>query len=126
MNLAEFMLATDPKSVPAINATTIHLENWLQTYKQMIEQHENLNRLTGADLDCALMRPFILMWQNYTKVLSELIEDKEEWLNWYDSECNMGESTTYIYSKEHKKIDINNLGDLAKIIYFFKEDEGVH
>jgi hypothetical protein len=92
------------------------LQAWANRQRKMQAQCKALRALTGADPDCALLAPFFSVWSAYTVAVSELIGDKEEWLQWYETECDMGRKPMEVVSLGGRTVKVRTLRQLARVI----------
>lgn len=81
------------------------LEAWADRQKALMAAYEAHRAQTGAMPDCPMWAPVFDAWMAYTVAVSELIGDKEEWLHWYENECDMG----------RRPMEVENLGGDVKI-----------
>lgn len=91
------------------------LDEWKRHHDALIGAFSSLNKLTGATPDCALMRPIFDVWSAYTASVSELIGDQDQWLDWYQFECDMGEKPQKAYFNG-KETQVLTISDLAQVI----------
>ena len=94
------------------------LEEWGKRYDELDQQAQALAHLTGAMPDCALMEPVWSVWSAYTVAVSELVGDANEWLNWYQYECDMGREPKEVKSLGGKTIKVRTLRQLATVIRY--------
>lgn len=73
-------------------------------------------KLTGANPDCPLWAPVFDAWDAYTVAVSEIVGDRDEWLNWYEMECRMGETPKEATSASGMTIRVRTLHQLARVI----------
>lgn len=98
-----------------IDRMVLRLEAWAKRHKALSTQSDALHALTRADADCALMEPVWDVWRAYTVAVSELIGDTNEWLQWYQEECNMGK-TPKVVRLSGRTIKVRTLRQLATVI----------
>jgi hypothetical protein len=94
------------------------LEAWATLQKAIAEQYEALQRLTDAGPECALMKPIWKLWAAYTRAVSEQIGDTNEWLQWYELECDMGRKPMEVHSLGGKVVKVRTLRQLARVIAY--------
>lgn len=93
------------------------LTAWQKRYWAMMEQFESLQKLTGCDYDCALLKPMMDVWSAYTVAVSELVGDTCEWLDYYQWECDMGNKPQNVRIKPGDPyVKIGTIKQLAKVI----------
>lgn len=97
-----------------------HIENrlrhWKRRYAEMDSAYEKFRQLTGAMPDSKLWKPFFDIWTDYTVSVSELIGDKDEWLQWYQYECHMGKRPMKVILKGGQELEVRTLRHLARVI----------
>lgn len=96
--------------------TLTRLEVWQKRQKELTKQYEKLRAMTGAMPDCELLRPIFDIWMGYTVAVSELIGDKDEWLQWYEFECDMGRKPMAVTMPNGVSIKVKNIKQLARVI----------
>ena len=94
------------------------LEAWAERQRKLHAQYEALKALTSASPECALMAPVWSVWGAYTVAVSELIGDEDEWLQWYELECDMGRRPKEVTSTGGKTIKVRTLRQLARVIAY--------
>lgn len=94
------------------------LEAWKKLHDALDQQAKALEHLTGAMPDCQLMRPVWGVWSAYTVAVSELIGDDNEWLDWYQFECDMGRKPLEVSSLGGKTVTVRTLRQLARVISY--------
>lgn len=92
------------------------LEPWAARHKAMMWQYKLFRETTGAMPDCNLWRPIFDLWTAYTVAVSEIVGDKDEWLQWYELECDMGARPKEVESLSGIKIRVRTLHQLARVI----------
>lgn len=93
------------------------IEAWVKLHADLMEQYHALQALTGADPDCALFKPIFTLWDSYTIALSELIGDEDEWLQWYATECEMGNKPkNVLIPGDTKQYRVKTIQQLARVI----------
>lgn len=100
----------------SIDEIVIRLEAWAKRQRKLQAQYEALQALTGAGPDCALLEPVWSVWSAYTVAVSELVGDKNEWLQWYETECDMGRKPKEVVSWGGRTIKVRTLRQLARVI----------
>ncbi len=94
------------------------LEAWADRQRKLQAQYQALQALTNADCECALLAPVWSVWTAYTVAVSELIGDDNEWLQWYELECDMGRHPKEVTSTGGKTIKVRTLRQLARVIAY--------
>ena len=94
------------------------LEAWAERQRKLDTQYAALKALTNADCEFALLKPVWDVWSAYTVAVSELIGDENEWLQWYEFECEMGRRPKEVTSLGGKTIKVRTLRQLARVIAY--------
>ena len=101
-----------------IDQIVTRLEAWAKRQAQFAGQLENFRALTGAMPDCALLLPMYDVWSAYTVAVSELVGDNNEWLSWFELECEMGRRPMTVKSLGGKEVKVRTLRQLARVIAY--------
>jgi hypothetical protein len=101
-----------------IDQIVLRLEAWADRQRKLTAQYEALKALTGADCECELLKPVWSVWSAYTVAVSELVGDNNEWLQWYELECDMGRRPREVTSLGGKTIKVRTLRQLARVIAY--------
>jgi hypothetical protein len=100
----------------------IRLEAWKRRHEALMAQYDALHRLTGAMPDCDLLRPVFDTWTAYTVAVSELVGDTDEWLQWYEFECDMGRRPQEVTNScGDLTIRVKTLRQIARVIRWGQE-----
>lgn len=91
------------------------LEPWKARHAAFHAQLNAFRKLTNADHDSELMRPVMDIWIAYTAAVSEIVGDTNEWLQWYECECQMGDRPLKV-SFDDVAINVKTLRQLARVI----------
>lgn len=94
------------------------LEAWADRGRKLHAKFDALHALTGADYDSALLAPVWSVWSAYSVAVSELVGDKNEWLQWYEMECDMGRNPKEVTSIGGKTIKVRTVRHLARVIAY--------
>lgn len=73
-----------------VEQITKRLKCWKRRHAELMSVYNAMSQLTGADRYSTLFELIFDLWTAYTVATSELIGDKEEWLQWYEIDCDMG------------------------------------
>lgn len=92
------------------------LEWWKKRHTELEAQYQGFKALTDVSPDCPLFNMVFKLWDAYTVAVSEIIGDKDEWLNWYEMECDMGKNTKEVKLPNGKLIKVKTLRQLARVI----------
>ena len=93
------------------------LKEWEDNYKEINKVYESLHEMYDCSPESKAVRVIFDTFENYTKSVAIIIEDEDDWLEWYlyDNECGKKELTAKAITwKNHKKI--KNVKDLLDII----------
>jgi len=94
------------------------LNAWATRQRLLTAQYEALQALTNADCECALLKPVWDVWGAYTVAVSELVGDTNEWLQWYELECDMGRKPKEVTSLGGKTVKVKTIRQLARVIAY--------
>lgn len=92
------------------------LEAWAERQRLLDAQIDRLRALTGAPPDCDLLTPIYDVWGAYTVAVSELVGDDNEWLSWFELECEMGRRPMTAQSLGGREVKVRTLRQLARVI----------
>lgn len=92
------------------------LKHWKRRHNELMDAYGDLNKLTSAMPDCKLLRPVFDVWTAYTVAISELIGDRNEWLQWYEFECDMGNRPKTVVFVNGRELEVKTLRHLARVI----------
>lgn len=95
---------------------TKRLKCWKRRHAELMSVYNAMSQLTGADRYSTLFEPIFDLWTAYTVATSELIGDKEEWLQWYEIECEMGKTPLMAIFSGRGAIKVKTLRQLATLI----------
>ena len=98
-----------------IKKIILRLEYWQGRVEKLEMQLEAFRAMTGATVESDFAASIYSVMDAYTVAVSELIGDEDEWLNWYQYECDMGRSPKS-FSRNKKKITVRTLNQLARVI----------
>lgn len=90
------------------------LKAWEASYKEVSKHFDKLHEIFPFN-EAPLEDSVFNIFDNYTKVLSKLIGDKAEWLDWYCFENSFGEKKMKVKIGTKEKT-IKNLNDLVEMI----------
>jgi hypothetical protein len=96
----------------------MRLNAWATRQRLLTAQYKALQALTNADCECALLRPVWDVWSAYTMAVSELVGDTNEWLQWYELECDMGRKPKEVTSLGGKTVKVKTIRQLARVIAY--------
>lgn len=67
------------------------LQEWEMHGRAINETYKKYYALTNANPESVFIRKCIFEpFDSYTKCISQLVDDNEEWLDWYRFDCNFG------------------------------------
>lgn len=92
------------------------LEPWAQRRAELHTQLEAFRKLTGAMPDCDLLRPIHEVWTAYIVAISEIVGDENEWLQWFEYECEMGRNAMGVTTAKGKTMKVRTLRQFARLI----------
>ena len=100
----------------SIDEIVRRLEPWKKRHDALMEQCDAMQKLTGATPDCELLHPIFDVWDAYTIAVSEIVGDTNEWLHWYQLECDMGCKPMEVKSDTGTTFRVRTLRQLARAI----------
>lgn len=91
------------------------LVEWLDQHNATHSTYQQMKDLFDCNPECKAVSSMSTLFDKYTKLVSEKVGDKGEWLEWYlwDNEAGKRGSEVTINGK---KIKVKNLDDLLKVI----------
>ena len=92
------------------------LETWAALQTALGAQMDTFCDLTGADPGSPLLAPVFALSDAYTDLMSEVVGDTDEWLNWYHYECSMGEEPKEAVLDHDHLLLVDSLRQLAVVI----------
>lgn len=88
---------------------------WQEHYDSQINMIDEMENLFGSMAESRLFTAIWRTFWEYTRVLSQLLEDHAQWLEWYARENEFGQKELSAgFDGEFRKI--KNFGDLLWII----------
>jgi hypothetical protein len=96
----------------------MRLDAWATRQRLLTAQYEALQALTSADCECALLKPVWDVWSAYTVAVSELVGDKNDWLQWYELECDMGRAPKEVTTLGGRTVKVKTIRQLARVIAY--------
>jgi hypothetical protein len=92
------------------------LRAWHKRYVALWAQIQALDKLTGCDYDCDLLKPILDTWGAYTVAISEIVGDYGFWLEYYQDDCQMGRRPMLVVLTNGTEIKLKTLKQLARVI----------
>lgn len=95
------------------------LQVWSQHQESLTLQLDAFLALTGAEPDSKLLKPIYALWDAYTKEISCTVGDQEQWLDWYEYQCNMGRTPSSVEfgpQDDNKVVLVDSLERLTEVI----------
>lgn len=74
----------------SIDAIVVRLEAWKQRHDALYTQLDALMSVLMADPGSPLLDAIYRVADADTKLVSELVGDTDEWLVWFEHECDLG------------------------------------
>lgn len=107
-----------PQAAPKLKVPEIvvHLQEWKKRHDDMEEQLEKLRLLTGAMPDCDLLAPIYRVWDSYTAALGLIVGDKDQWMDWYRFECDMGAKPMGVRLSGGREMTVETIEHLAAVL----------
>lgn len=89
---------------------------WQNNCIAVDEQYYAFQKLTNIDPDCKLFNPIFLMMDAYTKTVSAIVGDENNWLSWFAHECEYGKTPLMASINGNEPLQIKTINDLAKLV----------
>lgn len=84
-----------------LKETKALLKTWAETITRIDEQMDALSKVIDPHPESAFIQAIFQLESEYTRSVSELVNDDDEWLQWFHLETDMGR-------KSHlKKVTLN-------------------
>lgn len=99
------------------------LEEWKAQQEHFQAAYKLFRDAFGAEPDAPAMDPLFKLWDAYTAAIGELVGDGEDWLSWYEYECDMGERPKEVSFPDGREIVVATLEDLAGLIAAIRAGE---
>lgn len=100
-----------------INEIVAQLEVWAQHIKAIDAQYNALSAITGTGVGSPLWDAIFAMQNAYTASVSERVGDTNEWLNFYEFDCEMGKHPRVVSNlMGNRSINVKTMRDLARVI----------
>lgn len=96
--------------------TLFHLQCWEAAVQPCNETAELLIDLFNGQYDSRMFKPYQNLIEEYTKLVSKVIGDECEWLDYYQYDCNWGKKPLEVTMTNGEKILLDSLPNLATII----------
>ena len=99
------------------------LQAWARRHAEIEAQMSALAAIFGRSFDGPLFDAVWGTWNDYTRALSRIVGDDEDWLQWFESECDMGKRPQTVISNGGRKIRVCSVAQLARVIEFNRAGE---
>lgn len=99
------------------------LQAWARRHAQLQAQMDALAAIFVRNFDGPLFDAVWSTWNDYTQALSRIVGDDEDWLGWFESECDMGKRPQVVISASGRKIRVRSVAQLARVIEFNRTTE---
>lgn len=99
-----------------INKIEERLRHWKRRHGEMMAAYNALYRLTGCAPESQLSNSLFDIWNSYTVAISEIVGDRDEWLQWYQNECDMGKKPMSMTFANGRKLKVKTLRHIARVI----------
>jgi hypothetical protein len=91
------------------------LKEWEETGKNLEKFYDNLNEIMGVSVESPLSDSIFTTYLKYTKTLSKLLNDENDFLEWYYFENRFG-TNGLIAGNENETRSIDSIENLLWII----------
>lgn len=85
-------------------------------HDNLIGAYKAMQEMTGTATECKLISPAFDLWDAYTTAVSRLVGDKDEWLQWFELDCDFGKSPKVCTFASGKTLKVKTLKQLARVI----------
>lgn len=93
------------------------LMDWEQQYRNINQSYELVKVAFHANVECPAFNSTFMLFDKYTDVLSDLLGDDDQWLNWYAWENSFGTKGLEAKAPTWKKLrKINSITKLLTLI----------
>lgn len=92
------------------------LTAWKRRHAELDAAMEMLAAPFGRSFDGPVFDAVWSTWNDYTTALSRIVGDDEDWLGWYETECDMGRKPKEVHSLGGSVIRVRTLQQLASVI----------
>lgn len=92
------------------------LQKWLDNSISVYDEIEKLDSILMSSPDSPLKQAIWEMHAGYTKAVSKIIGDKDEWLNWFAWECDFGRDPKVIAFSDGETLVVCGIADLLDAI----------
>lgn len=92
------------------------LQAWKRRHAELDAAMTMLSAPFGGSFDGPVFDAVWSTWNDYTQALSRIVGDDEDWLGWYESECDMGRKPKAVHSLGGRVIRVRTLQQLARVI----------
>lgn len=99
------------------------LQAWARRNAELEAQMDALAAIFGRSFDGPLFDAVWGTWNDYTRALSRIVGDDEDWLGWFESECDMGKRPQVVTSAGGRTIKVRTVAQLARVIEFNRSAE---
>ena len=92
------------------------LGRWHASGLALSEQCAAFAKLTGYGYEAPLLNAIWRDRESYTDALSALLDDKGDWLSYFENECDMGRAPKEVRITSRKAIKLTTVKQLLKVI----------
>lgn len=94
------------------------LLEWQRVYNDWQVQYEALQTLTRCGPEAPIALAMGRMWDAYTNAIAREVGDRNDWLDWYCWENDMGAKGQELTSTSGKTIKVTTVVHLARVICY--------
>ena len=92
------------------------LAEWKKSGERLNAILDDFNRLVSGSPESPLHDAIWTVYDRYTKALSRIVGDKEEWLGWFRHECDFGRKTMVMSFADGEELMVVGISDLIAAI----------
>jgi hypothetical protein len=97
--------------------TEDRLFNWAMRKVKKTQLEDQVHALFGTDHDSPMLKTINDLWDAYTVAVGQLVGDQDDWLQYFESECEMGREPREVVLKPGgKPIKLSSLKALERVI----------
>lgn len=98
------------------NELISHLQAWMDRHQSMEAMLDKLYAITQADPGSPLLAEINFLMDAHTRAVARIVGDTEGWLDWFESECELGKRPHQAALQGEKLTTIRTIKQLARLI----------
>lgn len=104
------------KKSERIAAMVPKLKAWQAHGRALYDAQGAAYKAIGSTFDSPFWDAIFDTWRSYTAAVAELVGDEEEWLEWFDVECDLGRRPKLMRFASGKEVRVRTVQQLARVI----------